>query len=64
MSRVFVVMSNDYPDAVFDDKLSAETYCEEENAADKLEVAGPNPRGRIFYRVYTFELNQPGRIWD
>ncbi len=55
--KVFVVMSNDYPDAVFAEKSAAEAYV-------KAEMTNPKNRHersdvpRIYYRAYEFELRQ------
>lgn len=54
---VWVVMSNDFPDAVFGAKAKAEAYCDKENANDKVR-AEKNRCGRIFYRVYDFAVRQ------
>jgi hypothetical protein len=52
MTKVFVVMGNDFPDAVFDNKTTAEEYC-------SLKSRGAHKHARrIYWRVYEFTLNQ------
>lgn len=59
---VHVVMSNDYPDCVFDKIDLAEAYV-------KAKMADPKNRHphsdtpRIYYRRYEFEVNEAGRDW-
>lgn len=45
---VFVVMGNDFPDAVFDTEEAAERYC-----AEKITTVSGH---RIYWRVYDFAL--------
>lgn len=56
--RAFVVMSNDFPDAVFAAKEAAEAYAEEENRKNKDGVEGREygTRHRIYYRCYDFSV--------
>lgn len=58
MTTVYVVMSNDYPDCVFDTKLAAEAYCTL-RSAEQLEkvLAGM----RIYYAIHAFTVNEQGR---
>lgn len=58
--KVFVVMSNDYPDIVFEDKDDAERYCREKVEAQQTETRGQRVGyGRlIYYKVYDFELTR------
>lgn len=54
MGKVWVVMSNDYPDAVFDSEAAAAAY-----VAAKEAVAAERPRGlRVRWRSYEFALNK------
>lgn len=46
--KVFVVMGNDYPDAVFSEEAAAEAFCKMRRAV---------PGSRINWRVYDFELD-------
>jgi len=46
--KVFVVMGNDYPDAVFSEEAVAEAFCKMRRAV---------PGSRINWRVYDFELD-------
>lgn len=50
--RVFVVMGNDYPDAVFAKWVDASTYCDQQNQKP-IEDAR-----KIHWRVYSFDLQQ------
>jgi hypothetical protein len=51
MTKVYVVMGNDFPDAVFDSEAAAEAYCE-----TKRDEKRPWTR-TIYWRVYEFTLN-------
>jgi hypothetical protein len=46
--KVFVVMGNDFPAAVFDNEETAEAYIEH------IKSEKPNPH--IYWRVYPFDL--------
>lgn len=48
-TKVWVVMGNDFPDAVFSSEEKATAYCAEK----KKE---PSPGARIHWRSYEFEL--------
>ena len=48
--RVFVLMGNDYPGAVFADETAANQACKERAAEDDV------PGRRIYWRLYPFEL--------
>lgn len=52
--KVWVVMGNDYPNAVFDTEKAANTYC----AVKKEEPASNHASGgiRIYWRSYAFEV--------
>lgn len=55
--QVYVVMGNDFPDAVFDSEAAAEAYCEIQRMADKRAAAAAT----VYWRVYEFELQRGGR---
>lgn len=59
MSTVFVVMSNDFPDAVFSDEPKAEAYCKKRMDFQR-EGLKPYETPRIYYRVYDFEVDKDG----
>lgn len=48
--QVFVVMGNDYPDAVFNTEKAANDYCARRKAENK-----PNERV-IYWRAYEFTV--------
>jgi len=50
--KIYVVMGNDYPDAVFTNEVVAERYCMTKRAEDLLLYVSP----RIDWRVYPFDL--------
>jgi len=53
--KVFVVMSNDYPDKVFEYEGAAMRYCEKKMKEQGDPVLGG---ARIYYRFYPFELER------
>ncbi len=58
-TKVYVVMSNDYPNCVFSDEVAAGLYV----AKRKLE---DNPSGsgvyrRVYWRFYEYDLDHEGR---
>lgn len=53
--KVFVVMSNDFPDSVFADKENADAYVACMEAAEKKRKLG-SPGARIYWRYYEFKL--------
>ena len=55
MSKVYVVMSNDYPDCVFADESAADRYIEAKNTEQKKDLK-PYMMPRIYYRAYEFEV--------
>lgn len=60
MTKVYVIMSNDYPDRVFANQEDAERYVERREEEEKKLLAIPisrRPRGRIHWRVYPFPLS-------
>lgn len=55
--KVWVVMSNDFPDCVFDNEHAATIYVSGANWRDKQEAELPyNQRRRIYYRTYEFDV--------
>jgi hypothetical protein len=65
MTKLFVVMGNDFPAAVFSTKKRAEAYCDKRKAKDRTDDERRGDRlsslPRIFWRSYEFELNaEPG----
>ena len=52
MSTVYVVMSNDFPDAVFSDERKADAYVEKKRQERKPGFGRP-----IFWRWYDFHLD-------
>lgn len=50
--KVWVVMGNDFPDAVFFTKASAEAYCERKRDEPKIDPY----HARIYWRHYEFEV--------
>lgn len=53
--KVYVVMSNDFPDCVFGEEEMAKTYCKskmDEQRKDKSGYESP----RIYYRYYEFTV--------
>lgn len=55
--RVFVVMGNDYPAAVYDSERAAEKRCHAEMAKNERRLR--DGYGKIFWRYYDFTLNAP-----
>jgi hypothetical protein len=55
--KVYVVMSNDYPDAVFANEREADTYVREKMSDPKNRLSH-SMHTRIYYRSYEFELRQ------
>ena len=51
--KLYVIMTNDYPAAVFDDEAAAERYCD----AKMKEQQARASRTGISWRCYGFELN-------
>lgn len=49
--KVYVVMSNDFPDSVYKTKTAAESYV-------AARTAEPPNVPRIYWRVYDFELRK------
>jgi hypothetical protein len=58
MAKIFVVMTNDFPDCVFDVEWKAEIYVEMQQSWQKMHTSYG---ARIYYRYYEFEVNEPGR---
>lgn len=66
---VYVVMGNDFPEAVFADKGEAERFAKEKMDSQKAKHAEEDARfgrktfytPRVFWRVYAFPLRQPAQ---
>lgn len=60
MSKVYVIMGNDFPSAVFDSEEKAEAHVAEMREQDKVRHQKENPgmyySPRIHWRHYEFEL--------
>lgn len=55
INKVYIVMGNDFPDAVFSNKTKAEEYVEKKKTeTPKFPLTGT---ARIYWRCYEFELN-------
>lgn len=52
--KIFVVMSNDFPDCVFAGEPAAELYCSAKNQEQRDKDKTRIPR--IYYRWYEFEV--------
>ena len=57
MTTVYVIMGNDYPAGVMDDKDAAEKLCEARMQRQKDSMAKNQYAPRIYWRTYPFELN-------
>lgn len=55
--RVWVVMSNDFPDCVFASEELAEQYCQKKMKEPKNKFDYPTSARRIYYRHYEFEVH-------
>lgn len=53
--KVWVIMGNDYPDAVFDSENAAKSYVETKQAAERVGLRRYETP-RIYWRNYEFEL--------
>jgi hypothetical protein len=62
MSKIYVVMSNDFPDCVFDEEWRADIYCEEQKKYQEGLLKDWQHGAAIYYRIYGFEINEPGRL--
>lgn len=60
-SKVYVVMGNDYPSAVFSTEAAAEAYCKtatDEHEAEMRKMYGDKGFwSHIHYRAYDFEID-------
>lgn len=58
MSKVYVLMANDYPIGIFDNLDVVQTMCDRLNKLDADRIRAANGFGkRCYYRWYDFELN-------
>jgi hypothetical protein len=55
--KVFVVMGNDFPSAVFTTITAAEKYCDAKRE-EKLQNTRAAIYSKVFWRVYEFELDK------
>lgn len=55
--QVWVVMSNDYPDAVFSNEAAAQAYCWQKTKENEKDMVTGNSR-KIYWRAYDFVLNK------
>lgn len=53
--KVYVIMSNDYPDRVFDNKEQADAFCKE-RMNDPKNCYPNSTSFHIYWRSYEFEL--------
>jgi hypothetical protein len=53
--KVWVVMGNDFPDAVFKSEAAAEKYCADKKAANHKDRQSGHGR-MIYWRSYDFDL--------
>ena len=57
--KLFVVMTNDFPDSVFVDETSALAYVDKKDAEAKLQtVRGRSFGPLIYWRCYEFEVKE------
>lgn len=64
MKKVFVVMSNDYPDCVFDTADAAGRYVKKRMDEQRAKIPEHERKWnhpRIYYQSYTFTVNEEGR---
>jgi hypothetical protein len=54
--KVFVIMSNDFPDCVFAEEAKAEAYCKDKMDEQRAALTNSWETPRIYYRVYPFEV--------
>ena len=60
-TKVFVIMSNDYPARVYTDQAKADRFVAEKIAEEDREAAKPihqRARARIYWRSYEFEIKE------
>ena len=57
--KVYVVMSNDCPDSVFDDKIKADAYVNKRKQENEVEMLRCYAR-KVYWNCYEFKLNQEG----
>lgn len=55
--QVYVVMSNDYPDCVFESGVAAHDFVEQANKNDEI-MAKQRSRARIYYKVHEFTVER------
>lgn len=57
MAKVYIVMGNDYPAAVFSDKKIAEAYCYKKKKEEKPHESAVWKGTQIYWRSYEFTLD-------
>lgn len=58
---VYVIMGNDFPNAVFSTEAAAKKYCVDRLAADKAEAVKENRwygTPRIYWREYAYVVDE------
>jgi len=55
--KMFVIMANDFPEAVFDDENKAKAFVVAMNASDRRRCESLHAT-RIYWKCYEFELNK------
>lgn len=56
MADVYVVMSNDFPHAVYKHEAAADAFVKEKNADEAEQVRTKRVHTRIYWVVYKFTL--------
>ena len=69
MTKVSIVMSNDYPDSAFTNEVVAEAYAERRMQEQRAEIAKKHPGSyqpspRVYYRVYSMDLDYESAPMD
>ncbi len=55
---VYVVMGNDFPEAVFTDPAEAQAFCDRRREEDAPITTRLMPSPRIYWRFFPFKLDQ------
>lgn len=55
--QVWVIMGNDYPDAVFSNEAAARVYCEQKTKENDKDMVRGDSR-KIYWRAYDFVLDE------
>lgn len=59
--QVWVIMGNDYPQAVFDNELAANLYCKTMTKVNTRDMERGDSR-KVYWRAYEFPLLQEGPV--